>query len=63
LEYFRLIEKSGATLIITDRGKPVLKVMPYSANPEDQLKNLRNSVLKYDEPIEPVALEDWQALQ
>ena len=26
LEYFRLIEESGETLIITDRGRPVLKV-------------------------------------
>lgn len=63
LEYFRLIEESGETLIITDRGKPVLKVMPYTANTEDQLKILRSSVLKYDEPTQPVALEDWQVLQ
>jgi antitoxin (DNA-binding transcriptional repressor) of toxin-antitoxin stability system len=63
LEYFRLIEESGETLIITDRGKPVLKVMPYTANTEDQLKVLRSSVLKYDEPTQPVALEDWKALQ
>ena len=62
LEYFRLIEESGETLIITDRGKPVLKVMPYTANTEGQLKVLRSSVLKYDEPTKPVALEDWKAL-
>lgn len=30
LEYFRQVEKSGEPLIITDRGKPVLKVLPYS---------------------------------
>ena len=35
LEYFRLIEESGETLIITDRGRPVLKVMPYTANPQE----------------------------
>ncbi len=63
LEYFRLIEESGETIIITDRGKPVLKVMPYTANPDNSLKILRNSVLKYDDPTQPVALEDWQALQ
>ena len=63
LEYFRLIEASGETLIITDRGKPVLKVMGYTANAEDQLRILRNSVLKYDDPTEPVAIEDWKALQ
>jgi len=63
LEYFRLIEESGETLIITDRGRPVLKVIPYTADPEDRLKILRNSVLKYDDPTEPVAPEDWKALQ
>jgi antitoxin (DNA-binding transcriptional repressor) of toxin-antitoxin stability system len=63
LEYFRLIEESGETMIITDRGKPVLKVMPYTDNSEDQLKILRNSVLQYDDPTQPVALEDWKALQ
>jgi antitoxin (DNA-binding transcriptional repressor) of toxin-antitoxin stability system len=63
LEYFRLIEESGETMIITDRGKPVLKVMPYTDNSEDRLKVLRNSVLQYDDPTHPVALEDWKALQ
>ena len=63
LEYFRMIEKSGETLIITDRGRPVLKIIPYSADPEDRLKILRNSVLKYDDPKEPVAPEDWKALE
>ena len=63
LEYFRLIEESGETMIITDRGKPVLKILPYKADPEDRLKVLRNSVLKYDDPTEPVAAEDWKALQ
>jgi antitoxin (DNA-binding transcriptional repressor) of toxin-antitoxin stability system len=50
-------------MIITDRGKPVLKILPYKADPEDRLKMLRNSVLKYDDPTEPVAPEDWKALQ
>lgn len=63
LEYFRLIEETGETLIITDRGKPVLKVMPYTANTEDKLKILRSSVLEYDDPTQPVALEDWKAHQ
>lgn len=63
LEFFRLIEESGETLIITDRGKPVLKVMPYSENTEDSMKILRHSVLKFDNPTEPVAPEDWLALK
>ncbi len=63
LEYFRMIEENGETLIITDRGRPVLKIIPYSADPEHSLKILRNSVLKYDDPTLPVALEDWKALE
>jgi prevent-host-death family protein len=65
LEYFRLIEETGETLVITDRGRPVLKVIPYAdtSNPEDRLKTLRNSVLRYDDPTEPAATEDWQALK
>jgi len=58
-----MIEESGEPLIITDRGRPVLKIVPYSADPEDRLKILRNSVLKYDDPTLPVALEDWKALE
>ncbi len=50
-------------MIITDRGKPVLKVMPYTDNFEDKLKVLRNSVLQYDDPTQPVEPEDWKALQ
>jgi antitoxin (DNA-binding transcriptional repressor) of toxin-antitoxin stability system len=50
-------------MIITDRGKPVLKVMPYTDNSEDRLKVLRNSVLQYDDPSQPVELEDWKGLQ
>ena len=66
LEYFRMIEESGEELIITDRGRPVLKVIRYTANaadPENRLKALRNSILKYEAPLEPVALEDWEALK
>lgn len=63
LEYFRLIEESGETMIITDRGKAVLKVMPYTDNSEERLKVLRNSVLQYDDPTQPVAVEDWKALK
>jgi len=58
-----MIEQSGEELIITDRGRPVLKVIPYTVDSEGRLKNLRNSVLQYDGPTEPVAAEDWKALR
>ena len=30
---------------------------------EESLKALRGSVSKYDEPLEPVGVEDWEALK
>lgn len=62
LEYFRQVEQSGEALIITDHGRPVLKVIPYSAEPSEVLNALRNSVRKYDRPMDPVGLEDWESL-
>lgn len=29
LEYFRRFERTGELLILTDRGQPVLKIVPY----------------------------------
>lgn len=63
LHYFREVEKTGKELIISDRGKPVLKIVPYNENPEEVLKALRGTVVKYDDPTEPVGLEDWEALK
>ncbi len=63
LELFRRIEQSGEELIITDHGRPVLKVVPYVADPEECLRGLRNTVLRYDAPLEPVGAEDWEVLR
>lgn len=63
LEYFRQVESSRKPLIITDRGKPVLKVVPFSEDPEEILKELRNSVVKYKDPTKPVGESDWEALR
>ena len=66
LEYFREIEKTRKELIITDRGRPVAKIVPYSEtmkDPDEILKQLRHSLLKYERPTEPVALEDWESLK
>lgn len=62
LEYFREVERTGRELIVTDRGKPVLKIVPYTEDPEEALKSLRGTVLKYEDPTEPVGLEDWESL-
>jgi prevent-host-death family protein len=63
LEYFREVKRTGMTLVITDRGRPVLEIAPYKDDqPNETLKLLRNSVIKYDRPTEPVGMEEWEAL-
>ncbi|OGW27635.1 MAG: prevent-host-death protein [Nitrospirae bacterium GWC2_42_7] len=63
LEYFRQIEKTGKAVIITDHGRPVLKISPYTPKPEAALKILRNTVMKFENPTEPVGSEDWESLK
>jgi prevent-host-death family protein len=63
LEYFRQVERTGKELIVTDRGQPVLKIVPYAKSPVDALAALRGTVLRYDDPLEPVDVESWEALR
>ena len=63
LQYFREVERTGRALVITDRGKPVLKILPYSEKPGNALRMLRNSVIKYENPTDPVGLNDWESLK
>ena len=63
LYYFRKVEQTGKELIISDHGKPVLRIVPYSEKPSDTLKSLRNSVVKYEDPTGPAGMEDWEALK
>ena len=62
LDLLREVEQTGKEIIITDRGKPVLKVVPYTEEPEIWLKSLRGTVKSYKKPTEPLN-EDWEALQ
>jgi prevent-host-death family protein len=63
LEYFRRVQQTQEELIVTERGKPVLKVVPYREAPGAALKALRGSVVSYIDPTEPVAVENWEALR
>ena len=61
LEYFRQVEQTGQPIVITDRGEPVLKLMPYREDPGEALRVLRDSVVKYEAHTKPVAEGDWEA--
>ncbi len=63
LQYFREIEKHGQEVIITDHGKPVLKISPFKKDAQAVLKELRNSIKHYHDPLEPVALDEWEVLK
>ncbi|MEW6087104.1 MAG: type II toxin-antitoxin system Phd/YefM family antitoxin [bacterium] len=63
LEYFRDIEKNDEELIITDHGRPVLKIVPFKPEPEAAMRLLKNSVKKFDKPTEPVGIDEWEALK
>jgi prevent-host-death family protein len=62
LEFFRTVEQSGQPIIITDRGEPVLKLMPFAADVSATLEDLRGTVVEYREPMDPVGVEDWETL-
>ena len=61
LEYFRQVETSGMPLIITDRGKPVLRLELYRGDPESAVRAMRETVVKYRAPTRPVGEDDWES--
>lgn len=63
LHYFRMVEQTGKELIISDHGKPVIKIVPYKDSTKEILASLRNTVTSYTEPTQPVGLDDWEALK
>ncbi len=63
LKYLRDVERTGKPIVITDRGRPVVKISPYAETPEDTLEILRDTVVAYEKPLEPVGPADWEALK
>ena len=63
LEFFRKIEASGESMIVTDHGKPALEVRPFHGIERNPLDVLHGSVVRYDGPTDPVAEDEWVAVQ
>lgn len=66
LEYFRRVQETGEEIIITDRGKPVVKIVPIREETTVTaaiLNKLRGTLIKYEDPYGPVGLEDWDILK
>jgi prevent-host-death family protein len=62
LEICRQVQETGEPILITDRGRPVLKLAPYFGDDDSVLASLRGTVLVYRDPVEPIGEETWEAL-
>lgn len=60
LDYLRRVERNKESIIVTDRGRPVAQILPFTESKQDQMGALKGSILHYVDPLEPVGLEDWE---
>lgn len=63
LEVLRQVEKTGSTVIVTDHGKPSVKITPYIEDKDSPLAKLRGTLLAYHDPLKPVGEMDWEVLR
>lgn len=63
LEYLRRVEATGEELVVTDRGHPVVRILPVRMAEPDARALLLGSLVRYDDPSKPVATDDWEALK
>jgi prevent-host-death family protein len=59
LEIMREVEESGEAVVITSHGKKSLVLSVYRDASVSPLDKLKNSIVSYEDPFEPVAEEDW----
>jgi prevent-host-death family protein len=60
LEYFRRVEETGEELIVTDNGRPVVKVVPVRvrARAADVFRDVRGRIAYHDDILTPTA-DEW----
>ncbi|BAY94839.1 MULTISPECIES: type II toxin-antitoxin system Phd/YefM family antitoxin [unclassified Tolypothrix] len=63
LEFLRLVESEGEEIVVTDRGKPVVKISKYpqTLSTEELFKEMRGKV-KYFEDLTTPTSEEWTEL-
>lgn len=63
-EYINQMLSTGQPIFITKHGKTIAKVLPSDENEAwNSIKEeMKGSVLKFDNPTEPVGTEDWEEL-
>jgi len=60
LEIMRMVEQDNISVVITDRGKPTLEIKKLKRNNLTPLELLKNTVVLYENPTDPVADDDWE---
>lgn len=60
-----MVEKEKKILTVTNWGEPVVDIVPHKkANKnDDPLLAFKGKLIKYDNPFEPVGMDDWEALK
>lgn len=60
LEYFRRIEQTGEELVVTDNGRPVLKVIPLRKRMQaaDLFADIRGRVVYHEDVLAPTS-DEW----
>jgi prevent-host-death family protein len=61
LKVFRELEESGEELIVTDRNRPVLRIVPYRKRKDvkDAFADIRGSLKLLEDPNLPTT-EEWE---
>lgn len=60
LEFLRLVEAEGEDLVVTDQGKPVVKITPYRSSPStDELFGPMRGKVQYFEDLTMPTTEEW----
>lgn len=62
LSVFRDLERSGEEAVVTDRGKPVLRISPYREEPrtlKEMFADIRGKAVFNEDPDEPTTSE-WK---
>ncbi len=59
LEFLRLVESGGDEIIVTDRGRPVVKISQYSSSPStaELFGKMRGKVKYFEDLTSPITKE------
>jgi prevent-host-death family protein len=60
LEYFREVEETGEELVVTDNGRPVVKVVPIRlwSSIDDLFADMRGRVVYHEDILAPTT-DEW----